>query len=81
MPENYKENQHVEQCIHHWVIQKANGPTSSGACILCGSVKEFQNHIQKEDFWDHRAPMTPGGRIPKHLPSEIFEEGYEYEDG
>ena len=32
-----------DQCHHYWVIEIANGPTSKGACKLCGTVKEFFN--------------------------------------
>jgi hypothetical protein len=32
-------------CGHHWVIDKAEGPTSSGRCKNCGMTKEFLNSI------------------------------------
>jgi hypothetical protein len=30
-------------CTHHWMIDKANGPISTGLCNLCGEKKPFLN--------------------------------------
>ena len=30
-------------CTHHWVIESANGPRSTGHCKLCGKSKDFSN--------------------------------------
>lgn len=38
------------QHIHHWRIEEANGPTSSGECIECGAVKEFRNWLIEADI-------------------------------
>ncbi len=35
-------------CIHHWVIEIANGPISEGKCNFCGSLKTFDNTIGTE---------------------------------
>jgi len=35
-----------EICIHHWVIQPANGPVSNGACQICGENREFENYVE-----------------------------------
>ena len=34
-----------KDCIHHWVIETANGPTSQGVCAVCGSSREFCNSM------------------------------------
>ena len=34
-----------KKCIHHWVIETANGPTSKGVCGECGATKDFHNSI------------------------------------
>jgi hypothetical protein len=31
------------ECHHYWVIEVANGPTSSGSCKYCGETREFYN--------------------------------------
>tara|TARA_Y100000296_G_C5071984_1_gene205357 strand:+ start:343 stop:594 length:252 start_codon:yes stop_codon:yes gene_type:complete len=35
-----------KKCIHHWVIETANGPTSKGVCGGCGAAKDFDNSIK-----------------------------------
>jgi len=32
-------------CVHFWLIEPANGPTSRGRCNLCGLERDFQNCI------------------------------------
>ncbi len=32
-------------CVHHWIIKRANGPTSEGRCKRCGEKKAFVNTI------------------------------------
>ena len=36
-----------KDCIHHWVIETANGPTSQGVCATCGSSREFCNSVSE----------------------------------
>ena len=38
-------------CMHHWVIDEPNGPTSMGTCKICGLSQEFRNSIQGSG-WD-----------------------------
>ncbi len=38
-------------CPHHWVIQAATGPVSSGICRNCGAVKEFRNYVDAS-YWN-----------------------------
>jgi hypothetical protein len=33
----------MDNCTHHWIIDKANGPTSNGLCSLCGEKRPFLN--------------------------------------
>jgi len=35
-----------EKCIHHWIIDAADGSTSYGRCKHCGLVKTFSNDWQ-----------------------------------
>jgi hypothetical protein len=32
-------------CIHHWLIEPPNGPTSMGVCKRCGAMREFDNQL------------------------------------
>ena len=33
-------------CVHHWIIGNPEGPTSIGACKICGAEKEFANFFE-----------------------------------
>jgi hypothetical protein len=33
-------------CIHHWVIEEANGGPSNGTCQKCHEVRVFSNFIE-----------------------------------
>ena len=35
---------------HHWVIEEAQGPTSSGTCQLCGDVRDHTNSVEGGDY-------------------------------
>ena len=52
-----------ETCVHHWMIEEAKKPTSTGRCKKCHAVKEFNNYI------DSRSQFTrstkPYGRKTK----------------
>ncbi len=38
------------QHAHHWRIDEANGPLSSGVCKICGIAKPFKNWLSDTDF-------------------------------
>ena len=49
----------VIECTHHWVIDVANGPISSGICIKCKESKEFCNSIgDRQGFTQIDVPRT-----------------------
>jgi hypothetical protein len=33
-------------CIHHWIVEPADGPTSRGRCKRCGSERRFSNSTE-----------------------------------
>ena len=35
----------VQSCVHHWIIEPPDGPVSSGYCRKCGVEKQFQNYF------------------------------------
>ncbi len=43
------EKQDIEKCVHHWIIEPPDGPTSKGVCQICGSTKEFENWRTHEE--------------------------------
>ena len=38
-------------CRHHWIIQAATGPVSSGVCRNCGAQQEFRNYVEVP-YWN-----------------------------
>ena len=34
-----------KRCIHHWMIEQANGPTSKGVCRMCDLIRSFKNAV------------------------------------
>ena len=48
------EEQAEPQCCHHWVIQPATGPVSSGVCQVCGEVREFKNYVEASTWGDDK---------------------------
>jgi hypothetical protein len=58
-------------CHHYWVIEVANGPTSSGRCKYCGETKEFYNAFP--DFNPLRRGNNPL-ELPKIHNVEVDEE-------
>jgi len=37
-------------CLHHWLIEAPQGPTSKGHCKKCGTEREFLNSLS-DDLW------------------------------
>ena len=38
----------LKACTHHWNIEIANGPNSSGSCLKCGRTQMFDNSIREK---------------------------------
>jgi len=52
-----------ETCVHHWMIEEAKKPTSTGRCKKCHAVKEFNNYIDSRS--EFRRSPKPNGRKTK----------------
>ena len=37
-------------CVHFWLIEPPNGPTSYGVCKQCGMRQEFRNSIETSSW-------------------------------
>lgn len=46
------------KCTHYWVIESPHGPTSMGACKLCGAVSEFSNYVPYPS-WEGKSTKFP----------------------
>jgi hypothetical protein len=50
-----------ETCVHHWLIEEAKKPTSTGRCKKCHEVKEFNNDIDSGSEFTG-SPKPYGGK-------------------
>ena len=55
------EVQETAECMHFWMIDQPNGPTSVGVCKLCGEKQEFRNSIVGSG-WDRDGGQGRRGR-------------------
>ncbi len=39
-----KQEVEEKECVHYWIIDFPEGPTSTGKCKYCGVVKHFYNY-------------------------------------
>ena len=39
-----QEQEPRDACVHHWLVEAANGPISRGRCKRCGKEREFTNN-------------------------------------
>jgi len=57
----------MTECVHHWEIELAAGPTSVGRCRRCKMLKVFTNSINSSVYNGKHflGPSEPGkARIP-----------------
>ncbi|PZC50804.1 MAG: hypothetical protein DK304_000510 [Chloroflexi bacterium] len=40
----------TEECVHFWLIEPPNGPTSYGSCRQCGVRQEFRNSVETSSW-------------------------------
>ncbi len=56
----------VPECLHHWVIEPADGPISEGVCRKCAEVKTFANYVERHD-WSNQGDPTPSASPGRDL--------------
>ncbi len=47
----------VPECLHHWVIEPADRPTSEGVCQKCAEVKTFANYVERH-YWTSQGDLS-----------------------
>ncbi len=52
------------ECVHYWVIETPEGPTSTGRCKFCGLTKEF-NNTWADSFNEHQLVGSGMGKTRK----------------
>ena len=49
-------------CVHHWVIEMPQGPTSEGRCKLCGAERaDFRNWV--DDYYNSDLNSQPQAQV------------------
>ena len=71
------EEQAEPQCCHHWAIQPATGPVSSGVCQVCGEVREFKNYVEASTWGDDKG----ASRTKKAVKETVFNKSEDEEKG
>ena len=64
--ENIVEATEQKKCIHHWIVDPADGPISEGKCKRCGTVALFYNTFTK-DLVNHI--QIPETTLAEPIPS------------
>lgn len=65
------------QCCHHWAIQPATGPVSSGVCQVCGEVREFKNYVEASTWGDDKG----ASRTKKAVKETVSDKSEDEEKG
>ena len=63
------------QCAHHWVIETANGPESTGECQKCHEVRGFKNSVESGGWGErgdaaHSTLFSKPPKPPKRIRSQ-----------
>ena len=59
-PANQAKLYEVVPCPHHWIIEKPDGPVSTGRCRMCGEEREFSNSVETYGGWTNRSGKVNG---------------------
>jgi hypothetical protein len=51
-----------DDCVHHWIIESASGPTSIGVCSYCGATRDFRNSLDGESRLQRHNPGAENAR-------------------
>ncbi len=65
------------QCCHHWAIQPATGPVSSGVCQICGEVREFKNYVEASTWGDDKGASRTKKAVKETVANPSENEGEE----
>lgn len=50
-------------CIHHWVIDEADGAESQGRCKNCGDTRCFSNSLESDSWSALRDDTRPASIV------------------
>jgi len=64
------EQESVSECRHFWMIDRPNGPTSTGICQICGERGTFKNSMPGSG-WDRESPQSKRMRQARKAASQV----------
>jgi hypothetical protein len=62
-------------CRHHWIIQSAEGPLSTGVCQVCGAQREFENYVESPGWDDYNLVARSALGSSRVVPQEVEGQG------
>lgn len=65
------EEPEAPSCRHHWVIQLATGPISSGVCQICDETREFKNYVEAPTWGDDKSNNRATARANADVSSTV----------
>ncbi len=71
------EEQAEPQGCHHWAIQPATGPVSSGVCQVCGEVRELKNYVEASTWGDDKGASRTKKAVKEPVAASSEDEGEE----
>ncbi|MDY6893123.1 MAG: hypothetical protein SVO26_05340 [Chloroflexota bacterium] len=61
-------------CVHHWIIESPEGPTSKGVCKYCGEERVFQNYVPYSSWEENTVVLSETFDFPRHDYNDDFDE-------
>ena len=68
-------------CRHHWVIQPATGPISSGVCQICDETREFQNYVEASTWGDDKSSNRASARAKADVSRTVSKVADDEDEG
>ena len=75
------EEQEAPSCQHHWVIQPATGPISSGVCQICDETREFKNYVEASTWGDDKSNNRATARTNAAVNSTVSKVADDEDEG
>ena len=68
-------------CRHHWIIQPATGPISSGVCQICDETREFQNYVEASTWGDDKSNNRASARAKADVSRTVSKVAGDEDEG
>ena len=68
-------------CRHHWEIQPATGPISSGVCKNCDETREFKNYVEASTWGDDKSNNRATARANADVSRTVSKVAHDKDEG